>query len=117
MINNVEWININNVIKCIRARCNDKTFSDVNIFKNFKAKKKFLWSHSVQNLEKFRKNQLIPYIKHKPILILEGEYHLNNRSYITSFFGKKVVKLAADYEFINEKIDINNIPEKMYIYH
>ena len=116
MINNVEWININNVIKYPEPDVMI-AFSDVNIFKNFKAKKKFLWSHSVQNFEKFiRKNQLIPYIKHKPILILEGEYHSNNRPFITSFFGKKIVKLAADYEFINEKIDINSIPDKKCIF-
>ena len=114
MINNVEWININNVIKYPEPDVMI-AFSDVNIFKNFKAKKKFLWSHSVQNFEKFvRKNQLIHYIKHKPILILEGEYHFKNRSLITSFL-EKIVKLAAD-EFINEEIDINTIPEKKCIF-
>ena len=38
--------------------------------------------------EKFiRKKQLLSYLKHKPVLILEGEFHLKNRSFITSFFG------------------------------
>ena len=92
-------------------------FSDANLFRNFNAKRKFLWSHSVQNFEKFiRKKQLISYIKHKPILILEGEYHFKSRSLNFIFFGKKIVKLAADYEFINEEIDINIIPEKKCIF-
>ena len=115
-INNVEW---NNLVDLIKYPEPDVmiAFSDANLFRNFNAKKKFLWSHSVQNFEKFiRKKQFIPYIRHKPTLILEGEYHLNNRSFITSFFGKKIVKLAADYEFINQEIDINNIPDKKCIF-
>ena len=79
IINNVEWNNLSNydsndVPDVIIA------FSDINLFKNYKAKKKFLWSHSIQNIEKFiRKRQLFAYLKHRPILILEGEYHYNNR--------------------------------------
>ena len=45
-------------------------FSDTNLFKNYKSKKKFLWSHSVQNLEKFiRKKQLISYHPHQLYLL------------------------------------------------
>ena len=62
MINNVEWININNVIKYPEPDVMI-AFSDVNIFKNFKAKKKFLWSHSVQNLEKFIRRKRYVYYK------------------------------------------------------
>ncbi len=115
-INNVEWNNLSELIKYPEPDVMI-AFSDANLFKNFNAKKKFLWSHSVQNFEKFiRKKQLISYIRHKPTLILEGEYHFKNRSLITSFFGKKIVKLAPDYEFINEKIDINSIPSKKCIF-
>ena len=116
VINNVEWNNISNYNNSSFADV-IIAFSDVNLFNNFKSKKKFLWSHSVQNLEKFiRKNQLLSYLKHKPVLILEGEFHLKNRSFITSFFGKKILKLAPDYEFISESIDVDFIPPKNCIF-
>ena len=41
------------------------------------------------------------------MLILEGDYHFNTRPFLTSFFGKRILKLAPDYEFINESVDIN----------
>ena len=116
LISNVEWININDYDYQIEPDILI-AFSDANLFKNYKSKKKFLWSHSVQNLEKFiRKKQLISYIKHKPVLILEGEYHFKTRPFLTSFFGKKILKLAPDYEFIDESIDINLFPEKKCIF-
>ena len=93
------------------------SFSDINLFKSYKCNKKYLWSHSIQNLEKFiRKKQLFSYIKHKPIIILEGDYHYKNRSFLTSFYGKQILRLAPDYEFINEDVDINNIPSKKCIF-
>ena len=115
-INNVEWININN---CSQYQQPDVliSFSDMQLLKEFNCKKNYLWSHSVQTIEKFiRKKQLIPFFLHKPKLILEGSYHFNNRSYFTSLFGKKILKLAPDYEFINENIDISHIPEKKCIF-
>ena len=116
LISNVEWVNINDYDYQIEPDILI-AFSDANLFKNYKAKKKFLWSHSVQNLEKFiRKNQLISYLKHKPVLILEGDYHFNKRPFLTSFFGKKILKLAPDYEFIDESVDINFFPEKKCIF-
>ena len=116
ILNDVEWININD-----HSKHEDPdvliSFSDINLFNKSKCKKKFLWSHSVQNFEKFiRKKQLFPYIKHKPKIILEGEYHFNKMSIITSLFGKKILKLAPDYDFINEIIDYNNIPKKNCIF-
>tara|TARA_B100001123_G_scaffold285813_1_gene318590 strand:- start:157 stop:1152 length:996 start_codon:yes stop_codon:yes gene_type:complete len=91
--------------------------SDANLLSYIKCDKKFLWSHSVQPVEKFlRKNQLFPFIKNKPVMLLEGNYHYETRSYLTSFYGKKIIKLAADYDFINESIDKNFIPEKKAIF-
>ena len=116
VINNVEWNNINNFNNSVFADV-IIAFSDINLFNNFKSKKKFLWSHSIQNLEKFiRKKQLLSYLKHKPVLILEGEFHFKNRSFVTSFFGKKILKLAPDYEFISESIDVDFIPPKNCIF-
>ena len=116
LISNVEWVNINDYDYQIEPDILI-AFSDANLFKNYKSKNKFLWSHSVQNLEKFiRKKQLISYLKHKPVLILEGDYHFNTRPFLTSFFGKRILKLAPDYEFINESVDIDFFPEKECIF-
>ncbi len=116
ILNNVEWNNINNVKNYPKPDILI-AFSDANLFQNHQAKKKYLWSHSVQNFEKFiRKKQFLPFYKHKPIMLLESMYHYKTRSLITSLFGKKIINLAADYEFINENIDINFIPEKKAIF-
>jgi glycosyltransferase involved in cell wall biosynthesis len=91
--------------------------SDANLLSYINCSKKFLWSHSVQSIEKFiRKNQLLPFIKNKPVMLLESQYHYDTRNYFTSFFGKKIIKLAADYEFINENIDKNFIAKKKAIF-
>ncbi len=109
-INKVLWNNINQIDN------SDKpefviAMSDANLFKKMNSKKNFLWSHSVQTIEKFiRKKQLFSFIKYKPIMILEGDYHFRSRSYPTSFFGKKILKIAPDYDFIKTKIDLNKIP-------
>ena len=111
-INNVEWDNINNY------NFEDEpdaliAFSDANLFNKSKCRNKFLWSNSVQTIEKFvRKKQLIAYLIHRPLIILDGDYHYKNRSFLISMFGKKIIKLAPDKEFINEPIDINLLPEK-----
>ena len=115
-INNVNWNNINQI---------DKTenpdyviaMSDVNLFNKINSKNNYLWSHSVQSFEKFvRKKQLINFIKYKPVMILEGEYHYKSRNFLTSFFGKKILKIAPDNEFINAIIDINKIPPSNAIF-
>ncbi len=110
IINKVHWLNISQIKK------NDTpdfvvSMSDANLFYKLAAKKNYLWSHSIQNFEKFfRKGQLIPFIKFKPIMILEGDYHYKKRGFFTSLYGKSILKIAADYDFINTKIDINFIP-------
>ena len=110
IINNVQWLNISQI------EVNDipdfvVSMSDANLFYKIAGKRNYLWSHSVQNFEKFlRKKQLIAFIKFKPIMILEGDYHYKTRSFFTSFYGKNILKIAADYDFINTKIDINFIP-------
>ena len=115
-INNVTWKNINEIDK------NDKpdyliAMSDANLFYKMSCKKNFLWSHSIQSIEKFiRKKQLFPFLRFKPIMILEGDYHYKSRSLPTSLFGKKILNIAPDYDFINTNIDLNYIPEPSAIF-
>ena len=91
--------------------------SDANLLGKINCKKNYLWSHSIQSIEKFiRKKQLLPFIKYKPVMILEGEYLYKNRSFFISFFGKKILKIAPDYDFINTHIDINYIPSSNAIF-
>ncbi len=110
IISNVHWYNINQIDQ------SDKpdfliSMSDANLFKKLNCNSNFLWSHSIQNVEKFiRKNQLFSFLKYKPIMILEGEYHYKSRSFFTSFFGKKILKVAVDDDFLKFNVDLNYIP-------
>ncbi len=116
LINNIHWKNINQIDK---SDIPDFliSMSDANLLGKINCKKNYLWSHSIQSIEKFiRKKQLLAFIKYKPVMILEGEYHYKNRSFFTSFFGKKILKIAPDYDFINTHIDINHIPSPNAIF-
>ena len=116
IINNVEWNNIDQ-INSYDAPDVLIAMSDANLLSLIKCKKKFLWSHSVQPLEKFlRKKQLFAFIKNKPTMILEGNYHFKTRSFLTSFYGKKILPISVDYEFIETKVDENLLPEKKAIF-
>tara|TARA_S200000501_G_scaffold224276_1_gene210314 strand:+ start:1313 stop:2311 length:999 start_codon:yes stop_codon:yes gene_type:complete len=91
--------------------------SDANLLSLIKCKKKFLWSHSVQPFEKFlRKKQLFAFIKNKPTMILEGKYHYETRSFLTSFYGKKILPISVDYDFIDTNVDENLLPNKNAIF-
>ena len=50
------------------------------------------------------------------MLILEGDYHFNTRPFLTSFFGKKILKLAPDYEFIDESVRYRFFSRKKCIF-
>ena len=116
ILNNVHWLNINHIDK------SDSpdfviAMSDANLFKKLSCKNNYLWSHSVQSIEKFiRKKQLFSFLKYKPIMILEGDYHYKTRNYFTSFYGKKILKIAADYDFLNHDIDMTEIPQPNAIF-
>ena len=116
VIEKVEWNNINNITS------HDQPdiligMSDANLLSLFKCKKNYLWSHSVQPIEKFlRKKQLLPFIKNKPIMILEGDYHFKNRSFFTSLFGKKILPIAVDDDFIKFQIDEKYVPNRKAIF-
>ncbi len=114
--NNVHWLNINKI-------CQHKdidhliAMSDANLLSIIHAKKKYLWSHSVQSIEKFlRKKQFFAFLKNKPLMILEGHYHSKNRSFLTSFFGKKVLRIAPDNDFINTQINFKKLPSNKAIF-
>ena len=78
---------------------------DTRLFNNIKSTKKFVISYSLQPLEKFiRKGQLLDYIKHKPEILVLGEYHKSLRSKITSLFGLSILRLAVDDKFIDTKL-------------
>ena len=110
IVNNVSWQNIRN-LKTNKIPDFVIAMSDANLFYNLSCKNNYLWSHSVQTIEKFlRKKQFLPFLRFKPKMILEGEYHYKTRSYPTSLFGKKILKIAPDYEFIKNNLDINFIP-------
>ena len=49
-------------------------------------------------------------------MILEGDYHYRNRSFFTSMFGKKILPLAVDYDFLNFKVNEHFIPIKKAIF-
>ncbi len=89
---------------------------DARLFDNIKSKKNFLISYSLQPLEKFiRKRQLWSYIKHKPSILVIGEYHKSLRSKITSLFGLDILKLAIDDKFVNTRLT-NNIDNNLAIF-
>ena len=116
IINNVYWHNLNQINN--HDNCDFViAMSDANLFNKLSCKNNYLWSHSIQSIEKFlRKKQFLPFFKYKPTMILEGHYHFNQRSLFTSFFGKKILKLAPDYDFINVNVDINFIPAPKAIF-
>ena len=96
IINKVYWNNINQINQsdiphfCI-------SMSDANLFKKLSCMNNFLWSHSIQTIEKFiRKKQFLSFIKYKPIMILEGDYHYNNRSFFINLFRLNI-KLILYY--------------------
>ena len=103
-INNVSWINLNNI--------NDNpeydiaiSNNDIRLFDKIKANKKFAISHSIQSIEKFiRKKQLLAYIKHKPKILLLGNYHKKNRSYFLRMFGSEIINYAVNDIFLKANL-------------
>ena len=85
--------------------------SNANLFNDISAKKKVVWSNSLQPFEKFlRKKQLLPFLKHKPEVVTMCNYQFYKRSYLTSMYGKHMISLSVDPRFYTEKVDLENIP-------
>ena len=116
VINGVHWENINNFTKYSNPDYL-VAWSDANLLNFFKCNNKYLWSHSIQPLEKFiRKKQLLAFYKNKPIVITESKYHFNKRSFFTSLYGKKIIYLAPDSEFTNTNINLKVYPNPNAIF-
>ena len=104
-INNVEWNNINSISSADQPDVLI-SMSDANLLNLFKCKKNFLWSHSIQSIEKFiRKKQLIPYLKNRPTFLLLGTYHKNEMSPLCKLFGSKIIDYGLDEIFLNSEIN------------
>ena len=109
IINGIKWVNINSKIK---AENYDLVISngDCRLFKFATSKRNILFSHSVQNIEKFiRKKQLFAFLKYKPKICFLSEYHQVNRSKLLYPFGSINLKWSVDDIFIETKIstDVN----------
>ena len=75
-------------------------------FKYVDSKRNFLLSHSIQSFEKFlRRNQLIAFIKYKPTVLCFSKYQYNKRSFMTSFYGKKIIIPSIDNDFFSFNLD------------
>ena len=91
--------------------------SDANLFDNVNASKKAVFSNSNQPFEKFvRKKQLLPFLKHKPVLVTLCNYQYSKRSFFTSFFGKRMIPITVDPKFLNIDIDLDYVPKKKVVY-
>ena len=106
IINSIRWLNFNNYNE-------NETFdiaisnNDMRFFNKINAIRKVLISHSLQNFEKFiRKNQLISYLKHKPIVATLGNYHFNNRNKLLRLFGNINLDIGIKDNFFSTNIDI-----------
>ena len=86
--------------------------SNANLFNKISAKKKVVWSNSLQPFEKFlRKKQLLAFLKHKPEVVTMCNYQYYKRSFLTSMYGKHMISLSVDPRFYNEKVDLEKIPK------
>lgn len=107
IINGIRWININSTFN---INDYDLAFAngDCRLFNLVKSKKKILFSHSLQSLEKFiRKKQLFAYLEHKPLVCFLSNYHYKNRSKLLHLFGNINLRYAVDDIFLNTKINEN----------
>ena len=108
----------NGVIYCNKSIHQEINFdlciaiSNANLFNKISAKKKVVWSNSLQPFEKFlRKKQLLAFLKHKPEVVTMCNYQFNKRSFLTSMYGKHMISLSVDPRFYNEKVDLEEIPK------
>ena len=107
-IKNYSWLNIN------RVDINDFLFdiaisnNDTRLLDKVSAIRKYVLSHSLQNIEKFiRKKQLKSYLKNKPTYLLLGNYHKAKMSKLFSIYGTIILDYGLDEVIINKPIQDN----------
>ena len=111
-INNVNWININNI--------NDNPYydlaisnNDIRLFDKINASKKVTISNSIQSIEKFiRKGQFYAFFKHKPKIALLSKYHRDNRNFFLRMYGSFNTDWAVDDIFLESEFDKNVINDQ-----
>ncbi len=113
---NYSWLNIN------RLKSKNYNFdvvisnSDCNFFKLVSAKKNILISHSNQSIEQFiRKNQLISFLKFRPIIWMTSNFQAKKRSTFIKMFGHILIPWSVDEMFLKTKIH-NNINNNQAIF-
>ena len=108
---NIERINYNNINYDIAISNNDTRLLD-----NINSLKKYVISHSLQNIEKFiRKKQFKSYFKNKPIYLLLGKYHKSKMSKLFSIYGTKIIDYGLDKAFLNKNVE-NNIENNLAMF-
>ena len=113
---NYSWLNIkridyNNIYFDVAISNNDTRLLD-----KINSTKKYVISHSVQNIEKFiRKKQFNSYFKNKPIYLLLGKYHESKMSKLFSIYGTKIIDYGLDKVFLNKTLE-NNIENNLAMF-
>jgi glycosyltransferase involved in cell wall biosynthesis len=116
ILNGVHYINKNSINK---NRIYDLSIavSNANLFNKVRSIKKAIFSVSNQSVEKFiRKKQFLSTYIYKPTIVTLCEYQFKKRSFFTAPFGKIIIPITVDKQFLDEKIDVNFIPPKKAIY-
>lgn len=115
LINKVQYTNLyknNKKLNCEIAIVS----ADAKLLDYVNSNKKFLLSHSIQNLEKFLRNrQLSAFFKHKPKILCFSKYHFNNRSFFTSIYGKEIIIPSIDNDFFEVNLE-NEINKNVIFY-
>ena len=116
IINGVRYFNKKNIDKKINYDL-AIVVSDANQFALATSLKKAVFSVSNQPFEKFlRKKQLIPFLKFKPTVVTLCNYQYEKRSFITSFYGKKIIPITIDPKFLSTEVDLDYLPKKQVVY-
>ena len=114
--NNFSWLNLNKINNSNYNFDIVISNNNTNLLDLINCKKKFVISHSVQNIEKYiRKKQFFSYIKNKPTYLLLGNYHKKKMSNLFYLFGTKIINFGIDKKFENTNL-INDVDHDSSIF-